>query len=90
MDRFRSAVLMRGNPAMTWYVSFIADDNLSGDRAHRGTRTFAGEHEAKKFARARFDAGDRTLVAGTINPVTPKRIIPSAAIPDWLDGTTPR
>jgi hypothetical protein len=75
---------------MTWYVSFIAGENLSDDRAHRGTRTFAGEHEAKVFARAKFEAGDRTLVAGTINPVTPKRVIASASIPDWLDETVRR
>jgi len=72
---------------MTWYVSFIAGENLSDDRAHRGTKTFAGEQDAKRFARARYDAGDRTLVAGTINPVTPKRVVSSAAIPDWLDGS---
>jgi hypothetical protein len=79
---------MISHPAMTWYVSFIAGDNLSDDRAHRGTKTFAGEHEAKKFARAKYEAGDRTLVAGTINPVTPKRVISSAAVPDWLDEST--
>jgi hypothetical protein len=81
---------MSNNPAMTWYVSFIAGESLSVDRAHRGTKTFASEHEAKKFARSRFEAGDQTLVAGTINPVTPKRVISSAAIPDWLDETARR
>jgi hypothetical protein len=75
---------------MTWYVSFIAGENLSDERAHRGTMTFAGETEAKKFARAKFEAGDRTLVAGTINPVTPKRVISSASIADWLDETAGR
>ena len=75
---------------MTWYVSFVAGDNLSDDRAHRGTKTFAGEQDARKFARAKYEAGDRSLVAGTINPVTPKRVIASAAMPDWLDETVPR
>ena len=79
---------MISRPALTWYVSFIAGDNLSDDRAHRGTKTFAGEHEAKTFARAKYEAGDRTIVAGTINPVTPKRVVSSAAIPDWLDERT--
>jgi len=79
---------MSSNPAMTWYVSFIAGDNLSDDRAHRGTKTFAGEQEAKKFARAKYEAGDKTLVAGTLNPVTPKRVVSSAALPDWLDEST--
>ena len=75
---------------MTWYVSFIAGGDLSDDRAHRGTKTFAGEHEAKKFARSKYEAGDRTIVAGTINPVTPKRVIASACVPDWLDETERR
>ena len=70
---------------MTWYVSYVASGDLSGDRVRRATKTFASEHEARNFARAKFDAGDKALVAGTINPVTPKRVISSSAIPDWLD-----
>jgi hypothetical protein len=76
---------MGSTPQMTWYVSYVASGDISGERAYRATKTFANEREAKAFARARFDAGDKTLVAGTLNPVTPKRIIPSSAIPDWLD-----
>jgi hypothetical protein len=72
-------------PQMTWYVSYVASGDVSGDRVHRATKAFAGEREARKFARAKFASGDKTLVAGTINPVTPKRVIPSSAIPDWLD-----
>jgi hypothetical protein len=75
---------------MTWYVSYVASGDVSGDRARRTTKTFASEHEAKNFARAKFDAGDKTLVAGTINPETPKRVIASSAIPDWLDETPER
>jgi hypothetical protein len=74
---------------VTWYVSYIASGDVSADRAHRATRRFAGEREAKTFARARFEAGDKTIVAGTINPVTPKRVIPSSAIPDWLVEEAP-
>jgi hypothetical protein len=70
---------------MTWYVSHIASSDMLADRSHRATRTFGSEIEAKEFARARAEAGDRTLIAGTINPTTPKRVIPSAAILDWLD-----
>jgi hypothetical protein len=76
---------MGSTPQMTWYVSYVASGDISGERAYRATKTFANEREAKTFARARFDAGDKTLIAGTLNPVTPKRIIPSSAIPDWLD-----
>jgi hypothetical protein len=75
---------------MTWYVSYVASGDVSGDRARRTTKTFASEHEAKNFARTKFDAGDKTLVAGTINPETPKRVISSSAIPDWLDETPER
>jgi hypothetical protein len=77
---------MRNTPNMTWYVSYVSDADVSVERAHRATRTFAGEAAARTFARTRFEAGDKTLVAGTLNPVTPKRVIPSAGIPDWLDG----
>jgi hypothetical protein len=77
---------MRTTPNMTWYVSYVASGDLSVERAHRATSRFADEAEARTFARTRFEAGDRTLVAGTINPVTPKRVIPSSGIPDWLDG----
>lgn len=70
---------------MTWYVSYIASGDVSGDRVRRATRTFVNEREARRFARVKFEAGDKTLVAGTINPETPKRVIPSSAIPDWLD-----
>jgi hypothetical protein len=70
---------------MTWYVSYIAKRDVSDERALRATKTFVAEHEAKQFARARTEAGDRSLIAGTINPVNPKRVIPSASIPDWLE-----
>ena len=76
---------MGGNLHMTWYVSYVASGDVSADRAQRATRTFANEGAAKRFAQARFDAGDKTMIAGTINPVTPKRVIPSAGIPEWLE-----
>lgn len=69
---------------MTWYVSYIASGSLFDERLRRATKTFASEDEAREFARARSAAGDATLIAGTINPVSPKRIIPSASIPTWL------
>jgi hypothetical protein len=75
---------------MAWYVSFIASGDVSGERVRRATKTFVGEREARTFARAKFEAGDKTLVAGTINPETPKRLIPSSAIPDWLDEAPDR
>jgi hypothetical protein len=75
---------------MTWYVSYIASGNVLDNRVHRATKTFGTEDEAKAFARMRAEAGDKTLMAGTINPVLPKRTIPSAEIPGWLDGEADR
>jgi hypothetical protein len=69
----------------TWYVSYIAGGNLLDERAHRATKTFASEGEAKHFAQSRVGAGDQTVIAGTINPVLPKRVISSASILAWLD-----
>jgi hypothetical protein len=76
---------MSSIPRPTWYVSYVASGDTSGERAYRATKTFASEREAKSFAKARFDSGDKTLVAGTLNPVMPKRVVPSSAIPDWLE-----
>jgi hypothetical protein len=71
---------------MTWYVSYIAGGSLFDQRPPRATKTFGSEGEAKEFARIRAAAGDQTLIAGTINPASPKRVIPSASIAAWLDG----
>jgi len=76
---------MTETSTMTWYVSYIASGSMLGDRASRATKNFASEEEARAFARSRTEAGDQTLIAGTINPVLPKRVIPSASIPAWLD-----
>lgn len=81
---------MGGNFGLTWYVSYVARGDVSGYRVQRATRRFTSEDEARRFARARFEAGDKTLIAGTINPIMPKRIIPSSAIPDWIDLQLPR
>jgi hypothetical protein len=75
---------------MTWYVSYVVSGDVSGDRVRRMTKTFVSEREARQFARAKFEAGDKSLVAGTINPETPKRVISSSAIPDWLDEAPKR
>jgi hypothetical protein len=72
---------------MSWYVSFAERGGGFNERAQRVTKAFATEHEAKEFARAKSKAGEKSLMAGTINPATPKRVIPSASIPDWLDDT---
>jgi hypothetical protein len=56
---------------------------LPRQRSPRETKTFATEHEAKLFARAKRDEG-LSIFAGTINPHLPKRLIPSSGINAWL------
>ncbi len=68
----------------TWYVSYTVSSVAHGHRTQRATETFSDETEAKTFARARAEAGDNSLIAGTINPVSPKRMIPSTEIATWL------
>ena len=56
---------------------------LPKQRSPRETRTFATEAEAKIFARSRLHEG-LVVYAGTINPHTPKRLVPSAQMDSWL------
>jgi hypothetical protein len=70
---------------VTWYVSFDVRkrDLKQKVRGRRLSQMFAGEAEAKKFARAMLDEG-RIVVAGTINPHSPKQLILSQDIDRWL------
>jgi len=56
-------------------------------RSPRETRTFGTEAEAKIFARSRLDEG-LVVYAGTINPHTPKRLVPSSQVESWLAGAS--
>lgn len=69
----------------TWDVTFEVQRRgvLPRQRSPRETKTFATEHEAKLFARAKRDEG-LSVFAGTINPHLPKRVIPSSGIGAWL------
>lgn len=69
----------------TWYVTFEIRQRglLLRQRSPRETKSFATEHEAKLFARARLDEG-LAVYAGTINPHLPKRLITSSGIHAWL------
>lgn len=73
--------------AMTpiWYVTFEVRKRgiLPRQRSPRETRTFVTEAEAKTFARAKLEEG-LTVFAGTLNPHTPKQIVPSSQIYAWL------
>lgn len=70
-----------------WYVTFEVRKRglLPKQRSPRDTRTFATEDEAKAFARSKFEEG-LTVYAGTINPHTPRRLVPSSEIHAWLTG----
>ena len=73
-----------------WFVSYIAPDmSASAPRPARRTKTFRSEDEAKQFARSKAEAGDKDLMAGTINPMAPRRVISSASIWEWLEFSPP-
>ena len=78
---------MTGAAPPTWYVTFEVRKRgiLPRQRSPRETRTFATEDEARIFARSRFEEG-LTVYAGTINPHTPKLLVPFSQIPAWLTG----
>lgn len=72
-----------------WYVSYrsnIAPKRENGGRGVvRATRKFKDEADAKQFAQE-IIANGWSAIAGTLNPHTPKRTIPSTRILDWIAG----
>ena len=70
---------------VTWYVSFDVRkrDLKQKVRGRRLSKMFASEAEAKNFARAMLDEG-RIVIAGTINPHSPKQLVLSQDIDRWL------
>ena len=80
--------MLTGAMTPIWYVTFEVRKRgiLPRQRSPRETRTFGTEAEAKTFARSKLEDG-LTIFAGTINPHTPKRLVPSSQIYAWLaDG----
>ena len=71
----------------TWYVTFEVQKSgaLPKRRSPRATKTFENETDAKNFARAKFNEG-LIVFAGTINPCSPRQVIPSSSIPFWLES----
>lgn len=70
----------------TWYVSFEVPKTVRKASAHRRSRqseSFPTELDAQRFARQKFEQG-YIVIAGTINPCTPRRAIPPTLIRDWL------
>ena len=71
---------------LTWFVTFETRDRgllRKKERSPRETRTFATEAEAKMFAQTKLEEG-LVVFAGTINPHSPKRVILSRDIANWL------
>jgi hypothetical protein len=70
----------------TWYVTFEVQKRgmLPRRRSPRATRKFETETEAKDFARTKHNEG-LIVFAGTINPYSPKQLIPSSSIPSWIE-----
>jgi hypothetical protein len=70
-----------------WYVSYrsnITPKRNDGERRFtRATRKFKAEAEAKQFAQEIIDKG-WSAIAGTLNPHTPKKTVPSTRILDWI------
>ena len=68
----------------TWYVTVeVRPGVLPRPRSPRLTSTFETEAEAKNFARTKLREG-RIVFAGTINPFTPRRTVPSHVIATWV------
>ena len=68
----------------TWYVTVeVRPGALPRPRSPRLTSTFETEAEAKNFARTKLREG-RMVFAGTINPFTPRRTVPSHDIAAWV------
>lgn len=89
----RSIVISFGPPSMsrrgvvhTWYVSVQTELSKSGSgRTYsRLSRSFPLESDAKKYAAMVIREG-RAVTAGTINPKSPKVVIPSSGIRRWIE-----
>ena len=72
-----------------WYVSYrsnIAPKRQNEERRFaRATCRFKTEADAKQFAMEIINRG-WSAIAGTLNPYSPKKTVPSARILDWIAG----
>jgi hypothetical protein len=71
----------------TWYVSICLPDHQKTGHYSRRSQTFSSESEAKQFAATKVAAGTE-VSAGTLNPVTPKRIVRPSEIEKWISEKT--
>ena len=72
-----------------WYVSYrsnISPARENGERRFvRATRRFKTEADARQFAEEIIEDG-WSAIAGTLNPYSPKKLVPSTKILDWIAG----
>lgn len=70
-----------------WYVSYrsnIAPKRENEERScARATCRFKTEADAKQFADEIINRG-WSAIAGTLNPYSPKKTVPSTRILDWI------
>ena len=67
----------------TWYVSVHLPEEQKTGHYSRRSETFSSEAEAKLFAASKMAIGTE-ISAGTLNPVTPKRVIRPSEVEKWL------
>jgi hypothetical protein len=71
-----------------WFVTFEIHKRgllAKKERSPRESRIFATEAEAKLFARAKLEEGLIVFAGTVINPHSPKRLILSRDIANWLE-----
>jgi len=82
IDGNGSVLVTERNPK-TWYVSTRVPVLEKTVHYSRRSQTFASECAAKQFAAARIAEGAE-VSAGTLNPVSPKRIVGPSEIEQWI------
>jgi hypothetical protein len=69
-----------------WYVSYRPNAAPGCKRRRvRITRKFKTEIDAKQFAQEIIKTAG-SVIAGTLNPYTPRKAVASKSILDWISG----
>jgi hypothetical protein len=66
-----------------WFVSYTLVSDRTARRRSRVTKTFDTEVHAKEFA-MEIGVDSTRLIAGTINPHSPKRLVSPTEISTWI------
>ena len=78
--------MTESNPK-TWYVSTRVPVLEKTVHYSRRSQTFSSESAAKQFAAGKIAEGVE-VSAGTLNPVSPKRVVGPSEIEQWLAEKT--